>query len=343
MNHTTAIVILNWNGVKHLKTFLPSVVAHSQQAEIIIADNASTDNSNEWLKEHYPNIRIITLHQNYGYAGGYNEALKLVNAEYLVLLNSDVEVTENWLDPIIDCLINNPSIAACQPKIKSYTDKNYFEYAGAAGGYIDYFGIPFCKGRVLDTAEIDSNQYNATSPIFWASGACLVIRNNIFQKTQGFDVDFFAHMEEIDLCWKIHRLGYSIQYIPKSTVYHLGGATLHKSNPKKTYLNVRNSLWMLQKHLPATKLVPIILSRMLLDGIAALNFLRMGQWQHLVAVFNAHMSFYFSSKNKGKRKALSSLPYYYNNTPLILKKSIIRLYYFRGKKTYASIFDRTDS
>jgi GT2 family glycosyltransferase len=337
MNHSTAIVILNWNGVEHLRTFLPSVVAHSQQTEIIIADNASTDHSIEWLKEYYPHIRIITLYQNYGYAGGYNEALKFVDAEYLVLLNSDVEVTAGWLDPLIDCLDNNPSIAACQPKIKSYTDKNYFEYAGAAGGYIDYFGIPFCKGRVLDTAEIDSQQYNEPSPIFWASGACLVIRNSIFKKTQGFDADFFAHMEEIDLCWKIHRLGYSIQYLPQSTVYHLGGATLHKSNPKKTYLNVRNSLWMLQKHLPTNKLVPIIFSRMLLDGLAALNFLRIGKWQHLVAIFNAHMSFYFSGKNKGKRTALSPLPYYYKNTPLILKKSIIHLYYFKGIKTYSSI------
>ncbi|WP_299253946.1 glycosyltransferase family 2 protein [uncultured Cytophaga sp.] len=338
MNNSTAIVILNWNGVEHLKTFLPSVVAHSQQAEIIIADNASTDNSIHWLKTNYPLLKIITLYQNYGYAGGYNEALKCVDAEYIVLLNSDVEVTAGWLDPLIHCLDNNPSIAACQPKIKSYSDKKYFEYAGAAGGYIDYIGIPFCKGRIIDTTEIDSNQYNESAPIFWASGACLFIRNAVFKKANGFDADFFAHMEEIDLCWKIHRLGYNIQYIAESTVYHLGGATLHKSNPKKTYLNVRNSLWMLQKHLPTNKLIPILFSRMLLDGVAALNFLRIGQGKYLVAIFNAHMSFYFSGKNKGKRKALSHLPYYYNNATLILKKSIIGLYYLKGKKTYSSIF-----
>lgn len=339
MNQDTAVVILNWNGIKQLQTFLPSVIAHSSQAEIIVADNASTDNSITWLKEFYPQVRIVQLDHNYGYAGGYNEALKYIDAEYLVLLNSDIEVTAGWLDPLIDCFKNNPSIAACQPKIKSFAAKNYFEYAGAAGGYIDQYGIPFCKGRIFKTIEIDTNQYNASSSIFWASGACLAIRNRVFKKTGGFDADFFAHMEEIDLCWTIHRLGYNIEYIPRSVVYHVGGATLDKSNPKKTYLNFRNSLWMLQKHLPPKKLVPILFMRLCFDGLAALNFLSQGQWRHLIAIFKAHMSFFFSAKNKGKRKNLGHLPYYYSDTSLILKKSIIGLYYLKKKKKFSSIFN----
>lgn len=338
MNYTTAVVILNWNGVEQLRTFLPSVVAHTQDAEIIIADNASTDNSIDWVTQHYPHIRIIALPENYGYAGGYNEALKFVDADFLVLLNSDIEVTAGWLQPLIHVLKENPTVAACQPKILSYREKTAFEYAGAAGGYIDKYGIPFCKGRIFNTVETDTQQYNQAAEIFWASGASLTIRNSVFKKIGGFDADFFAHMEEIDLCWTIHRLGHSIRYVPHSTIYHVGGATLNKANPKKTFLNFRNSLWMLQKHLPKNKLVPILFMRMCLDGLAAFHYLSKGQAKHFAAVFNAHMAFYFSSANKGKRKALSILPFVYSNNDLIVKKSIIVEFYLKGKKTYQSLF-----
>jgi GT2 family glycosyltransferase len=338
MNYTTAVVILNWNGIEQLRTFLPSVVEHTLDAQIIVADNASTDNSIDWIQQNYPQVKIISLPENYGYAGGYNEALKFVDADFLVLLNSDIEVTPGWLEPLINALINNPTVAACQPKILSYHYKTHFEYAGAAGGYIDKYGIPFCKGRIFKTIEADTNQYNQAAEIFWASGACLTIRNDVFKKIGGFDADFFAHMEEIDLCWTIHRLGYSIQYIPDSTIYHVGGATLNKANPKKTFLNFRNSLWMLQKHLPKNKLLSILFMRMCLDGLAALHYLSQGQWKHFAAVFNAHMSFYFNGKNKGKRKALSHLPFFYSDTNLIIKKSIIFEYYLKSKNTYHSLF-----
>jgi GT2 family glycosyltransferase len=338
MPHNTAVVILNWNGVDQLRTFLPSVITHTPNAEIIVADNASTDISVEWIQQNYPSVRIITLNQNYGYAGGYNQALKSVDADYLVLLNSDVEVTEDWLQPLVQTFETNPAVAACQPKIRSYREKKVFEYAGAAGGYIDQYGIPFCKGRVFHELEEDTNQYNQAAEIFWASGACIAVRNDIFKRIGGFDADFFAHMEEIDLCWTIHRMGYSIQYIPESLVYHVGAATLKKDNPKKTFLNFRNSLWMLQKHLPSNKLFPVIFLRMCLDGLAGLHYLSKGQWRQCLAVFNAHMSFYFSAKNKGKRKRLKQLPFYYTDVPVILSKSLIWAYYIRGKKVFNQLF-----
>jgi GT2 family glycosyltransferase len=338
MKNTTAVVILNWNGVEQLRAFLPSLVQHSEGAEIIVADNASTDDSIDWLRKHYPTVKLIILDKNYGYAGGYNEALKQVYTDFLVLVNSDVEVTSGWLPPLIQQFETSEITAVCQPKIRSHRNKNEFEYAGAAGGYIDQYGVPFCKGRIFNTLEVDTNQYNTSTPIFWASGACFAIRNSVFKEAKGFDADFFAHMEEIDLCWTIQRLGYNIQYIPESVIYHVGGATLQKENPKKTYLNFRNSLWMLQKQLPTSKLIPIIFKRMLFDGIAAFYFLSKGQGQHFMAVLKAHMSFYFSSTNKGKRKTLAHLPYVYTNSTLILKKSIIIAYFIKGKKIYASIF-----
>lgn len=337
MVHSTAVVILNWNGKEQLKTFLPSVVAHTPNAEIILADNASTDDSIEWLKKNYPLVRIISLAENFGYAGGYNEALKFVDSEFLVLLNSDVEVTPGWLEPMVEALQASNDIAACQPKILSYKEKELFEYAGAAGGFIDSYGIPFCKGRILNSIEKDTLQYNTVDSIFWATGACFCVRNSIFKQTGGFDADFFAHMEEIDLCWTIHRLGYKIVYIPNSTVYHLGAATLKKNNPRKTYLNFRNSLWMLQKHLPGNKLLSIFFFRMCFDGLAAMNYFFKGEWKNFNAVFQAHMSFYFSSKNKGKRKKLSIYPYYYSDSTVIVKKSIILSYYFKGVKTFRDL------
>jgi GT2 family glycosyltransferase len=334
MSPSTAVVILNWNGIEQLRSFIPSIVSHTSNADIIVADNASTDNSVQWLKENYPGVKIIALDKNYGYAGGYNEALKHVSNDFLILLNSDVEVTQNWLEPLIDVLKTNPSVAACQPKILSYRNRNFFEYAGAAGGYIDTFGIPYCRGRVFTSIEEDLGQYDDTCEIFWASGACLAIRNEVFKKIGGFDSDFFAHMEEIDLCWTIHRLNYAIMYVPGSVVYHVGAATLTKENPRKTFLNFRNSLWMLYKHLPAKKLFMVLFIRMCFDGLAALHYLSKGQWRQFIAVFNAHMSFYFSGKNSIKRKNLSEYPYFYSQNELIFPDSIILNYYLKGQKVF---------
>lgn len=334
---STAVVILNWNGENQLRSFLPSVVEHTPDAEIIIADNASTDASVKWIQTAYPQIRIIRLNKNHGYAGGYNEALKEVESDYLLLLNSDVEVTANWLSPLSTLLDANQTIAACQPKILSQREKKFFEYAGAAGGFMDSYGIPFCRGRIFTTIEKDVHQYDDPVPIFWASGACLMVRNEVFKRAHGFDASFFAHMEEIDLCWTIHRMGYQIAFQPKSLVYHVGAATLKKENPKKTYLNFRNSLWMLHKHLPKDMLLKVLFIRLCMDGLAGLHYLVRGQWPQTVAVFNAHMSFYFSKNKSEKRKALSRYPFFYKDQPIILGSSIIGEYYLKGKKTYQAL------
>ncbi|MDF1675256.1 MAG: glycosyltransferase family 2 protein, partial [Vicingaceae bacterium] len=242
--NSVAVVILNWNGKHFLEKFLPSLIEHTSFAELIVADNCSTDDSLSFLKENFPQIRIITLAENYGFAKGYNEALKQVNSDVYVLLNSDVEVTENWLQPCLEILKKDNDMAACQPKIKAFHQKTYFEYAGAAGGFIDKYGYPFCRGRIFETLEEDNNQYDEEIEIFWATGACLVIRADIYHELNGLDSFFFAHMEEIDLCWRIQNRGKKIKYVPQSTVFHVGGGTLHKSKPQKTFLNFRNNLIM---------------------------------------------------------------------------------------------------
>ncbi|MFV0233118.1 glycosyltransferase family 2 protein [Empedobacter falsenii] len=289
----TAIAILNWNGEKLLPQFLPSVINHSKNATVYVIDNASTDNSIELLKTQFPEVKIIQNKENYGFAQGYNEGLKHIDAEYFCLLNSDVEVTENWIEPIEILFENNEEIAAVQPKILDYKNKSYFEYAGAGGGFIDKFGYPFCRGRVFSTLEKDNGQYNDTIPIFWATGASLFIRKKDFFEQTGFDEDYFAHMEEIDLCWRLNNAGRKVFYCGESTVYHLGGATLDKANPKKWYLNYRNSLWMMLKNLPANKLFPMLFTRLSMDGIAAIAFLPTQGLPHVWAVFLSHMHFYF--------------------------------------------------
>lgn len=287
-----AVVILNYNGQKFLETFLPSVVENNDGYEIIIADNASTDNSIDFLKKNYSNIKVIQLTHNEGFAGGYNNALQKIEAEYYVLLNSDVEVTPNWTKPIIDLMDNNTSIAACQPKIRSYHQKTHFEYAGAAGGYIDWLGYPFCRGRVFDSYEQDLGQYDDTQEVFWATGACMFLRAKVFHDLGGFDNHFFAHMEEIDLCWRMKNAGYKVMYSSVSTVYHVGGGTLHKSNPRKTFLNYRNGLAMLYKNLPSDKLFSTILLRLVLDGISGVKLLIDGSFSDFLAVIKAHFAFY---------------------------------------------------
>ena len=287
-----AVVILNYNGKKFLQQFLPSVIRFSTESEIIVADNGSTDDSVEFLTQEYSSqVRIINIDKNRGYCGGYNYALKQVDADYYILLNSDVEVTENWISPIISLFESNPEIAAAQPKIKSFHEKNKFEYAGAGGGFVDTLGYPFCRGRIFNHLEEDHGQYNDTRQIFWATGACLFVRAAAFHEMGGLDEDFFAHMEEIDLCWRLNRAGYKIYYCGSSTVYHVGGGTLSKSNPRKTQLNFRNGLSLLMKHLPSYAIWWKLPFRLVLDWLAALLFLVRGAPADSLAVFKAHIDF----------------------------------------------------
>lgn len=288
-----AVVILNWNGRKFLEKFLPSVLANSGDvADIIIADNASTDSSIEFLQDNYPQLRIITNRTNGGFARGYNEALAEVEAEYYVLLNSDIEVTKNWIEPVIKLMESDASIAACQPKLRSFHEREKFEYAGAAGGFIDEYGYPFCRGRIFQHIETDNGQYNDAVEIFWATGACMFVKAELYKQFGGFDEDFFAHMEEIDFCWRLKNGGYKIMYCPDSVVYHVGGGTLPKKSSHKTYLNFRNNLSLLYKNLPSHLLLPVFAVRFPLDGIAALKFLIDGGFADFSAVMRAHFYFY---------------------------------------------------
>ncbi len=327
-----AVVILNWNGQKLLEQFLPSIIKFSQEFVIYVADNASTDESIIYLKNNFPNVKIIQNSQNFGFARGYNEALKNINADVFALVNSDIEVTENWLQPIVEKFEKSPKVAVIQPKIKDFKNKEYFEYAGAAGGYIDKYGYPFCVGRIFDSVEKDTSQYNQCGEIFWASGACFFIRKSVFEEMNGFDPDFFAHQEEIDLCWRIFNKGYKIEYNSKSIVYHVGGATLQQSNSQKTFLNFRNSLLMLTKNLPKSTLLSVIFIRMILDGIAGIKFLAEGKFSHSFAVLKAHFSFYGAFyKNYKKREEFQSMKYY-------KIKSIIYKYYIKKEKIYKDLF-----
>ena len=326
-----AVVILNWNGEKLLKQFLPSVISFSSEAKIYVADNASTDNSLEVIKNQFPSVTIIQNDANYGFAKGYNVALQNIEEKYLCLLNSDVEVTQNWLTPILSLFENNPEVGIIQPKILDYKNKAYFEYAGAAGGYIDKFGYPFCRGRIFDNVEKDNGQYDDEQTIFWASGACFFIRKDIFNQLNGFDDDFFAHQEEIDLCWRAINGGYKIKYTSKSVVFHVGGATLNEGNPRKTFLNFRNSLLMLLKNLPKKELFSIIFSRLCMDGLAGIQFVFKGKFKHSFAIIKAHFSFYsLINKTLKKRTSLQLKNYYYT-------KSIVYQYFVKNGKVFDKI------
>ncbi len=328
-----AVVILNWNGIKLLEQFLPSIVKHSPEADIYVADNASTDDSIEFVTTNLPSVHIIKNKSNFGFAKGYNEALKHIDAEIFTLLNSDIEVTENWLQSIIETFKKEPKTAIIQPKILDFKRKEYFEYAGAAGGFTDKYGFMFCRGRIFETLEKDNGQYDDNCEIFWASGACFFIRGSVYHELKGFDDDFFAHQEEIDLCWRAFNKGHQIKYNSQSTVYHVGGATLQQGNPKKTFLNFRNSLLMLVKNLPKNQLFQVILIRLVLDGIAAIKFLTQGKAKHLLAVLKAHFAFYWLfCKQYKKRDGFQTKKYYKT-------KSIIYLYFIRKNKVFSNIFD----
>lgn len=331
-----AVVILNWNGRKHLEQFLPSVTAATySNYEVIVADNGSTDDSLSFLQLHYPSIRTILFKENYGFAKGYNEALKQVKADYYVLLNSDVEVQPGWLEPMVELLEKDRSIAACQPKILSWHNKKLFEYAGAAGGWLDKYGYPFAKGRVFDICEEDKGQYDQSEPIFWASGASLFIRPAVYHAVKGFDEYFFAHQEEIDLCWRIQLAGHKIYSCPSSVVYHVGGGTLPKGNSLKTYLNFRNNRIMLSKNLPLSKKIWVMPARNLLDGISAWKGLLSGDGGYFIAILRAQLSFikwWLFNKKK------SVFPEH-RNKPLLgfLKKNMAWQHFVKKKKAFSEI------
>jgi GT2 family glycosyltransferase len=321
-----AVVILNWNGKKLLEQFLPNVIKYSNEADIYVADNASTDDSVQFVKQTYPTIKIIINDENGGYAKGYNDALKHIEADVFCLLNSDVEVTENWLSPIVDIFNKQPQTAIIQSKLLDFNKREYFEYAGAAGGFIDKYGYPYCRGRIFNTLEKDTGQYNDVAEIFWASGACLFIRSHVFNALNGLDELFFAHMEEIDLCWRVKNLGYNVTYVGASEVYHVGGATLNNQNPKKTFLNFRNSLFAITKNANGF-LAGIIFMRLILDGIAGIKFLFEFKPKHTLAIIKAHFSFYYHLPRvlSQRKKNTIKLKYY--------KKTSIVLDYFVNNKT----------
>lgn len=323
-----AVVILNWNGKQLLEQFLPSVVEFSREAKVYVADNASTDDSVAFVKEKFPDVSIVVNDTNTGYAGGYNEALQHIEADIYALVNSDIEVTENWLQPIINTFQKEPTTAIIQPKILDFKNKSYFEYAGAAGGYIDQYGYPFCRGRIFDTLEKDNGQYDTNEEIFWASGACFFIRSTVYNELNGFDTSFFAHQEEIDLCWRATNKGHVIKYLFQSKVYHVGGATLQQGSTQKTELNFRNSLLMLTKNLPQKDLYRVLFIRMVLDGIASLKFLLEGQPKHLFAVLKAHQSFYqMFSINYNKRGSNQESNYYYSKN-IVFNYFVKKMYFF---------------
>ncbi len=334
-----AVVILNWNGKHYLETFLPFVVQYSKGVNIklYVADNGSSDKSIEFLKQNYKNINIIILKKNYGFAEGYNQALKNIDADYYVLLNSDVEVTENWILPIVNYMEENQNVAAVQPKILDYNNKQNFEHAGAAGGFIDKYGYPFCRGRIISKIEKDEGQYNDTVEIFWATGACMFVRADLYNENGGLDGDFFAHMEEIDLCWRLKNKGYKICHFGNSQVYHVGGGTLAKESPHKLFLNYRNNLLMLYKNLPSSKLFLTIYFRLILDGISGLVYLATFRFTFFVTVIKAHFAFYSKlSIFRPKRKQLLE---YNNKANLkeIYKKSIVYNFMIKKIKKFSDL------
>lgn len=324
-----AIVILNWNGKQLLEQFLPTVIKYSGKATIYVADNASTDDSVAYVSQNFPTVTIIQNKENGGYAKGYNDALQKINADVYCLLNSDVEVTKDWLVPIEEEFQANDRIAVMQPKILDYKNKDYFEYAGAGGGFIDLLGYPFCRGRIFQSLEKDNGQYDDTIEIFWASGACMFVKSAVFWEMGGFDEDYFAHQEEIDFCWKVKNHDYKILYTGRSHVYHVGGATLNSMSPKKTYLNFRNSLFSITKNLPKRKVFPILLLRLILDGIAALRFIMQLKFDHFIAIFRAHMSFY-----RNLKKVCNKRGYIPKRKKYFITTSIVWSYFVGNKKNF---------
>ncbi|MCW3077169.1 MAG: N-acetylglucosaminyl-diphospho-decaprenol L-rhamnosyltransferase [Bacteroidetes bacterium] len=335
---SVAVVILNYNGKKFLERFLPSIIQHSGFSLIFVADNGSTDDSVKFVNVNYPLVKVIENKNNFGYAQGYNEALKEINADYFVLLNSDVEVTKGWINPIIELMQSNPTIAACQPKLIDFTQRNLFEYAGASGGFIDTYCYPFCRGRLFSTVEQDQNQYNEPTEVFWATGASLFVRAIAFLEVGGLDNEYFAHMEEIDLCWRLKNVGYKIYVHPGSVVYHIGGGTLNKFSSRKTYLNFRNNLITLTKNHPPEFLFFKIIYRLILDGVAATSFLFSGTPKHFFAVIQAHFAYYKRlPQTLRKRKEMQKLPGFQFNTTCMYQGNIVFEYFISGKRKFTQL------
>ncbi len=333
-----SIVILNWNGRKYLEDFLPSVVQFSEGATIIVADNASTDDSVAFVRAQYPQIRIIINETNGGFAKGYNDALQQVDSEYYLLLNSDIEVTENWLPPLL-AMMNDPKVAGCQPKVRSFHRRSEFEHAGASGGFLDHNYFPFCRGRIFDHFEEDKGQYDGVTEVFWATGAALLIRSSLYHELGGLDEAFFAHMEEIDLCWRAKKRGYKFMVVPESVIYHVGGGTLSYFSPRKAYLNFRNSLYMIIKNHPGW-LFPKLFYRLSLDGVAAIRFLVKGEFKLVVAVLNAHIAMYkrvptLLKQRRAIKKTISSP----DNSGLY-KGSILWAHYFKRINAFSDLNQR---
>ena len=332
-----AVVILNYNGAAMLGRFLPSVVKYSPDAEIVVADNASTDDSVAVVAKDFPGVRLIQLDRNYGFADGYNKALEQVDAEYFVLLNSDVEVTEGWLEPMLSLMEKNADVLACQPKILAYNNKTHFEYAGAAGGFIDRYGYPYCRGRLFDSVEEDKGQYDSPCRVFWATGAAMMVRSAAFRKVGGLDGSFFAHMEEIDLCWRLLARGGEIYAVPQSRVYHVGGATLNKSNPRKTFLNFRNNLLMLYKNLSHDELRSVMRIRAVLDYVAAFKFLLTGAFGDFKAVMHARREY---KRMRDEYKSVRERNLAASTVPVIEERarfSLLWQYYVKGKKHFSQL------
>jgi GT2 family glycosyltransferase len=329
----TAIVILNWNGRHFLQQFLPSVLTNSPGCEVIVADNASTDDSVIFLEQQFPEVRVIRLTQNHGFCQGYNLALQQVDADYYVLLNSDVEVTPGWVEPIIAMLDADNSIAACQPKVLSHQHPDFFEYAGAGGGMIDTLGYPFCRGRLFETLEEDSGQYNDVQEMFWATGACMFVRAKLYHELGGLEPAFFAHMEEIDFCWRVKNAGYKVMYNGQSKVYHVGGGTLHKSNPRKTFLNFRNGLALLYKNLPSSELIPTITLRVLMDWLAAFRMLIAGQTKDARAILDAHADVLRNNSYWRRQRNTIGVKGNFTRMAGVYQGSIVWEYFVRQKRT----------
>lgn len=331
-----AVVILSWNGIKFLEQFLPSVVQHTSTdlCEIIVADNCSTDHSVEFIKKNFPQVRVIQNSRNAGFAGGYNDALKWVNTEYYVLLNQDIEVSQNWVETVIAEMEKDSNIVAAQPKLRAYHQRNFFEYAGASGGFLDRNSYAFCRGRIFNTVEKDEGQYDDVVDVFWATGACLFVRSSIYWSAGGFDEDFFAHQEEIDLCWRIKNLGYRIVCVPASVVYHVGGGSLPQGNPRKTYLNFRNNLMMMFKNLSGSTLVPRMFWRFVLDGVAAIHSVfKNKNFKDFNAILKAHLSFYsYIPSLIQKRKAVPV-----SSSKHLSDTNILWQYFFKQKKHYRDL------
>lgn len=332
-----AIVIMNWNGQELLRQFLPSVLAYADGARVIVADNASTDDSVGVLRREFPTVELIQHPSNLGFCEGYNHALRQVDAAYYVLLNSDVAVTPGWLQPIRALFAERPNLAACQPKVRSYAEPTQFEYAGAGGGYLDKLGYPFCRGRLFDTLETDAGQYNDARPVAWATGACMIVRAAAWHALGGLEKEFFAHMEEIDLCWRCWNAGYEVWYQGGSTVYHVGGGTLHKSNPRKTYLNFRNGLALVYKNLPPAELTNVLVARVLLDWVAAARFLAQGATADARAIWQAHRDFlknrlYWKTQRQTAQPRLRAV-----ERPGTYLGSLVWAYFIGGKRTFPEL------